>query len=112
MARIKHSARWRPVGAAATFLLAAVAGVAGNQITGHVTYALAVFVVLAVAGVFVTYALDRHADGHDRPAPRGADGTGSGGTQVDLRGARGVQIGDRNRQHNYFGRDSESGPRE
>ena len=43
--------RWRPVGAAVSFVVATVAGLAGNQLTvGHVTLALFVFAVLRGRG--------------------------------------------------------------
>ena len=35
----------------------------------------------------------------------------AGGGRYDLRGARGVQVGDSNRQVNYFGAESEAGSR-
>jgi hypothetical protein len=92
--------RWRPAGAALIFLLASVAGVAGNRITNHVTPALVIFAVLVIAGMLVTFALDR------RVAKRETASRASSareGPQVDARGARGIQIGDRNRQENYFG---------
>jgi hypothetical protein len=102
MARVGRSAWWRPVGAAVTFLLAAVAGVAGNQLTGRVDAALGVFAALAVAGMMLTYVLDRQAAGRADANDRGraADRT----RLVDLRDARGVQVGDGNVQRNYFGR--------
>jgi hypothetical protein len=109
MARVR---RWRPAGAAATFVLAAVVGVVGNQLTGHLTVALVAFVVLLVAGMAVTFMLERHASGQasdDDQAIGGAAGEPSGGT-YDLRGARGVQIGRDNRQENYFGPESEPEP--
>ena len=98
MARVRRGVRWRPVGAAATFLLAGLAGVVGNQLTGHLTVALVVFVVLLAAAMAVTFLLERRASDDDQ-GTGGADGT------HDLRGARGVQIGDNNRQTNYFGPD-------
>jgi hypothetical protein len=96
------------VGAAATFVLAAVAGVVGNQLTGHLTWALVAFAVLLVAGMAVTFMLERYAGGR---APGEGQGTGAAagpGGAYDLRGARGVQFGEGSRQVNYFG--DESGP--
>ena len=102
MARVRHAARWRPAGAAATFVLAAVAGVVGNQLTGHLTVALVVFVVLLAAGMAVTFLLERHADGRAAGEDQGA---GDAGARADIRLARRarVQVGDGNRQTNYFG---------
>ena len=62
MARVRHSVRWRPAGAALAFLLAAVAGVVGSQLTGDLTVALVVFVALLAAGMAVTFVLERHAE--------------------------------------------------
>lgn len=101
----RRAARWRPVGAAATFFLAAVAGVAGNQLTGHLTVALAAFVVLLVAGVAVSFFLERYAGGQASSEGKDTDGGEPHGA-VDLRGARGVQVGDGNQQTNYFGPES------
>ena len=50
----------------------ALAGVAGNQITGHLTPALIIFAVLVVAGTAITYVLDRQASSYGSPE---ADGT-------------------------------------
>lgn len=95
--------RVRSAGAAVTFAVAAAAGVAGNRLTGRVTPALVVFAGLVVAGILVTYLVDRSA-GASRRA-EGAAGAGGDSGPADLRGARGVQIGDGNRQENYFGQD-------
>jgi hypothetical protein len=92
MARVR-----RAVGAALTFVVAAVAGVVGNQVSGA-WWALVVFVVLLLVGGGVTYWLE-HTSVADGPVGGGS------GAAVDLRGARGVQIGDRNRQVNRFGGD-------
>jgi hypothetical protein len=103
MARVRHAVRWRPAGAAVAFVLAAVAGVVGNQLTGHLTWALVAFAVLLAAGMAVTFLLERHAGGQASDADQGtAAASGPGGT-YDLRGARGVQVGKDNRQTNYFG---------
>jgi hypothetical protein len=106
MARVVRPARWRAAGAAVTFGLAAVAGVVGNQITGHLTVALAAFAVLLVAGMTLTFILKRSTGGWASDDDRGAGGAGEGVGPYDLRGARGVQIGDRNRQTNYLGPES------
>jgi hypothetical protein len=102
MIRVGCSVRWRSAGAALTFLLAAAAGVAGNRLTGRMDAALGAFAVLAAAGMLVTYVLDRKAD-----ARAGADdrdrADGEVRPPVDLRAARGVQVGDGNFQQNYFG---------
>jgi hypothetical protein len=113
MARVRHAVPWRPAGAAATFFLAAVAGVVGNQLTGRLTVALVVFVMLLAAGMAVTFLLERHARGQASCDDQGvgADGEPGHGT-YDLRGARGVQIGDGSRQTNYFGSESEPDRRE
>ena len=110
MARLRRSARWRPAGAAVTFVLAAVAGVAGNQLTGHLSVALVVFVVLLAAGVAVAFLLERAADGRASGQDQDAAGAGEQSGGFDLRGARGVQVGDGNRQANYFGAESEPDP--
>ncbi len=102
MARVRHVVRWRPVGAAVTFVLAAVAGVVGNQLTGHLTGALVAFAGLLVAGMVVTFLLERSASGQTSAEERGTRAIGERGRAWDVRGARGVQIGDGNRQVNYF----------
>ncbi len=103
MARVLHSARWRPVGAAVTFVIAALAGVVGNQLTGHLTVALVAFVVLLAAGMAVTFLLERSARGRASGANPDATAAGEPSSTVDLRDAQGVQVGDDNRQTNYFG---------
>jgi hypothetical protein len=85
----------RPVGAAVIFVVAAVAGVVGGRLTGTLGWALVVFVVLLLVGGGVAYWLER-GSGSVRPAVGGSGGA------VDLRRAKGVQIGDHNRQVNYF----------
>jgi hypothetical protein len=85
----------RSVGAAVTFVVAAMAGVVGNQLTGK-SWALVVFVVLLLVGGGVTYWLERGATS-------GGSAGGGLGSAMDLRGAQGVQVGDRNRQVNRFG---------
>lgn len=102
MSRIRHEAGWRPVGTAATFLLAAVAGAVGNQLTGRLTVTLVVFVVLLAAGTAVTFLLERHASGQTSGEDQGRGAGGEPGRTHDLRRARGVQVGDGNRQVNHF----------
>lgn len=103
MARAQRAVRWRPVGAAATFALAAAAGVVGNQLTGHLTWALAVFVVLLTTGMAVTFLLERHSDGQASDGDQRDDAGEPGGETYGLRGAQDVQVGNGNRQSNYFG---------
>lgn len=106
--RVRHVARWRPVGAAVTFVVAAVAGVVGNQLTGHLTPALVAFAGLVLAGMVVTFLLERHASGQASDDGQSTGAAGEGPGTWDLRGAQGLQVGDGNRQVNYFG--AESGP--
>jgi hypothetical protein len=89
-------ARRRAAGAAVTFAVAAVAGVAGGKLTGSLTPAFAVFAGLVVVGMLLTYWLSRD-DGSDADQP--------GAEAVDLSGAQGVQIGGGNVQVNKFGSD-------
>lgn len=103
MARVRHSARWRPAGAA-------VAGVVGNQLTGHLSLALIIFVVLLTAGVTVTFWLERPAGDRASGEGQNAAAAGDPSRAFDLRDARGVQVGDGNRQVNYFGAESEPEP--
>jgi hypothetical protein len=113
MARVRRAARmWRPAGAAATFVLAAVAGVVGNQLTGHLTVALVAFVVLLAAGIAVTFLLERSAGGRASGEDQGTSAAGRPRARYDLRGARGVQVGDGSRQVNYFGDEPGPGRRE
>ena len=104
MARVRRPWRGRAAGAAVTFVLAAVAGVVGNQLTGHLTWALVAFIALLAAGAAVTFALersaDRRADNEDRHG--GPDG------RPGVRTMQGLQLGDHNEQTNYFG--AEGGP--
>jgi hypothetical protein len=112
MAQVRHVVRWRSPGAAVTFLLAAAAGVAGNQLTGRLTPALVMFAVLVVAGVGVTYALERPASARGSGDAEAETSVTCEAERIDLRGARGVQIGDHNRQQNYFGPGPGPGPHE
>lgn len=102
MARKRHVG-WRPTGAAVTFALAAAAGVVGNQLTGHLSIALAAFVVLLVAGMMITFLLERAASGSASSDDHGAEDANRQASTQNLQGARGVQIGDGNRQTNFFG---------
>lgn len=76
--------------------------------TGRLTLAVAVFVVLVLAGVLLTYLLDRRADSEDQ-GDRADDAAAARAeaSPVDLRGARGLQIGDSNVQLNLFARDDD-----
>lgn len=55
----RDRARRLSLGAAVTFAIAAVAGVVGGRLTGHITLALVVFSGLVVAGMLVSYWVDR-----------------------------------------------------
>lgn len=111
MGRVRRSVRWRSTGVALAFVLAVVAGVAGNQLTGHLSAAWVVFVVFLTAGAAVSFLLERAAGSRVPDQDQGTEASGSGGT-FDLRGAQGVQVGDSNRQANYFGAGSEADRRE
>lgn len=108
MRKARRVGRWMPLGAAAVFLVAGLAGVAGNHITGHVTLALAVFVILIVAGAVITYVLDRKATSRTESDTQEGIVDGREDGTVNLRGAQGVQIGNHNRQQNYFGPDRDA----
>ena len=96
----------------ATFL-AAVAGVAGNQLTGQPGTALAVFAVLLAVGMMLTYLLERHVGGRaSSDDGQGAGAVGEPGEASDLRGAQGIQFGGRSRQVKYFAAESRLDPRE
>jgi hypothetical protein len=95
----QHAMPWRPAGAAAAFLLAVVAGVVGKKLTGRITVALSAFVVLPMPGM-AAFWLEQHADGQASAEDQGG---GQPGGAYDLRGAQGAQVGDGNRQTNYFG---------
>ena len=112
MGRVRRSVRWRPTGVAVAFVLAAAAGVAGNQLTGHLTAALVVFVVLLAAGAVVSFLLERSAGGGVPDQDQGTGIAGGSGGTFDLRGAQGVQVGDGSRQVNCFGAESEPDRRE
>jgi hypothetical protein len=111
MKRARQMVRWRSAGAAAAFVFAAVAGAVGNQLTGHLTWALVAFVVLLAAGMAITFLLERHANGRIVSGEdQGTRAAGRPDGTYDLRGARGVQVGDDNLQKNYFGAQPEPGP--
>lgn len=93
----------RPLGSATAFLLAAVAGVVSNRITGRVTPALAVFAIVVAVGTAITYVLDRKAMSQAGPETQEGPADGKGDRTVDLRDAQGAQIGNYNWQQNYFG---------
>jgi len=100
-------ARSRAAGAAITFAIAAVAGVAGNKLTGSLTPALTVFAGLVAVGVILTFWLSRDDDTAIMER-NDQEETGPGSRWVDLRGARGIQVGGcGNLQENYFGQDSD-----
>jgi hypothetical protein len=103
MARARRRLRWRAAGAAVAFLLAAVAGVAGNQLTGRLVPALVAFVVLLAAGMAITYLLELHGGRQASGDDHGIGGTSGPDARFDLRDAQGIQMGDHNRQTNYFG---------
>jgi hypothetical protein len=67
-------ARRLSLGAAATFAVAAVAGVVGNRLTGSFTPALILFVGLVMAGMLVSYWVDRGTR-----ADRSSEGESTGG---------------------------------
>jgi hypothetical protein len=78
-------ARRLSLGAAVTFAVAAVAGAAGNRVTGQVTLALGVFAGLVVAGMLLTYWLDRSARSS---GPGDGDGGGPRPQVSDLGGVQ------------------------
>lgn len=96
--------RRRALGAATTFAVAAVAAVVGGRVTGRLTPALMLFVALVVVGMALTYWLDYRANS---PSAERQEESTQGSGSVDLRGAQGVQLGDDNRQENYFGQDND-----
>jgi hypothetical protein len=67
-------ARRLSLGAAITFAVSAVAGVAGGRLTRHITPALGVFVGLVVVGMLLSYWLDRSMrdSGSDHHGPLNA----------------------------------------
>lgn len=85
MGQGKDRARRLSLGTAITFAVAAIAGVVGGRVSGHVTPALIVFVVLVIAGMAVSYWVD-HRSREDKP-----DDGGAAPGLIDARGAREVQ---------------------
>jgi len=69
------------LGAAVTFAVAAVAAVVGGRVTGRLTLALGVFAALVVAGMVLTYWLDRSERTSDSTD---GDGGGSGHRMTNL----------------------------
>jgi hypothetical protein len=113
VARVWHAVWRRPAGAAAAFLLAAVAGVVGNQLTGHLTVALVAFIGLLTAGMAVVFLLEWRAGEHTSNDDQGAATDGEPGCEAyGLRGVQGIQVGDGNQQTNYFGGSPQLGHRE
>jgi hypothetical protein len=86
--------------------------VVGNQLTGHLTPAVVAFAALLVAGMAVTFLLERKAGGQTSGDDQSSGTADEGPGRSDLRGARGVQVGDNNRQVNYFGTQAEAERRE
>lgn len=80
-------ARRLSLGTAVTFAVAAVAGVVGGRVTGRITLALGVFVGLVVAGMLLTYWLDRSTNASG-PADSGGGGSGPSLQMSDLGGAQ------------------------
>jgi len=80
-------ARRLSLGAAATFAVAAVAGVVGGQLTGRITPALGVFAGLVVAGMLLTYWLDRSTRSSS-PTDSGGSGGAMGSQGSVLRGSQ------------------------
>jgi len=88
--------------------VASAVAVAGGKVTGRLTLAVVVFAVLVVAGVLLTYLVDRRADsGEQGNRADDAAGAHAEARAVDVRGARGLQIGDSNVQLNLFARDDD-----
>ena len=94
--------RRRSIAAAVTFALAAVSGVVGGKLTGRLTLALVVFAALVAVGTAVTFWMERTAG-----SAANDDGPSSRLGPVDLRGAKGVQVGDFNWQENRFVNDDD-----
>lgn len=76
------------LGAAVTFAVAAVSGVAGNRLTGRVTPALLVFAGLVVAGMLVSYWVDRSTRTNAPAEGESSDHAARASRLSDLRGAR------------------------
>jgi hypothetical protein len=80
-------ARRLSLGAAITFAVAVIAGVVGGRLTGHITPALGVFAALLVAGMMLSYWLDRSTRTSDRKDSGGSGGATATRAVTDLRGA-------------------------
>jgi hypothetical protein len=76
------------LGAAVTFAVAAVAGVAGNRLTGSVTPALLVFAGLVVVGMLVSCWMDRGTRANAAAEDESSGHAASVSGLSDLRGAR------------------------
>ena len=74
------------LGAALTFAVAVVGGVVGSRVTGRFTLALGVFAGLVVAGMLLTYWLDRSTRSSDPP-----DSGNVGGPSPSVSALGGVQ---------------------
>ncbi|SRR6266568_8991683 len=99
MRPIDRRTRLRSSGAALTFVIAAIAGVAGGKLSGKITLAWALFAGLVTAGMLLTYWLDRESGKNELRMGRPDDGKPAG---ADLRKAQGVQVGDHNVQNNKY----------
>jgi len=77
-------ARRLSVCAAVTFAVSAIAGVVGNRVTSRVTPAFVVFALLMVAGMGLSYWLDRHADSACGSTESSADGESARVTTVGI----------------------------
>jgi hypothetical protein len=82
-------ARRLSLGAAITFGVAIAAGVVGNRLTGRVTPALLVFAGLVVAGMLLSYWVDRGARPDNTAAGRRDVGSATG--RPALNDVRGIQ---------------------
>jgi hypothetical protein len=91
--------RWRAIGAAVAFVVAALADLMGAKVASRLTPALVTF---AVIGLALTYWPSRGQ------VKLNDGGESMGGLVNDslfgnLRGSQGGQVGDNNEQQNYFG---------
>lgn len=84
MSQSRDRTRRLSLGTAVTFAVAAIAGVVGGKVTGHLTPALVIFAVLVVGGAAVSYWVDR------RSRASGSDDDATAGL-IDARGAGTVQ---------------------
>lgn len=79
-------ARRLSLGTAITFGVAIAAGVAGDRLTGHVTPAVLVFAGLVVAGMVLSYWVDRGARPGNTANSRGGDSATSSQPLNDVHG--------------------------